>query len=448
MAVIFVGAAFSLWMGRGLTFFSDEWAFIESRSLGDPGTWMPPHNEHWSTLPVIAYRLLVESVGLSTYVPYLATVVTLHAAVGWMVYRMIRGTGGTAGPALGLVAVVIVAFLGSGFENLLWGFQTGFVGATLAGVGALSVLQGKPTPRGATILVVLLVVGLMTAGIGLVFLAAAGTEMAVRRDWRRWGPLLAIPAGVYAAWFVVWGHFGVGVIRDPFTLDSFVNIPSFVLQGLGQAVGAIVGVGPNLGLAAGVGIALVVIGTSIRGGTIPARTVSVVVAGALLYALIAVSRSGAIAGQIQYTRYTYVAVVLVLVGLAPVVGPAIGNIWRNRPRVRPYLAGAGIMLLTCTLIWNFRLFDGGRQIFLDRAAYTRALITVALRDPLPAEADPTKSLVYVPSPASLARIVAAHGSPLRDVILPGAVESPDAATFARAETQLRDPQVPIVEDPE
>ena len=28
-----LGLPFLLWMGRGLTFFSDEWAFIESRSL-------------------------------------------------------------------------------------------------------------------------------------------------------------------------------------------------------------------------------------------------------------------------------------------------------------------------------------------------------------------------------------------------------------------------------
>ncbi|MBA2299210.1 MAG: hypothetical protein H0W22_00370, partial [Chloroflexi bacterium] len=40
-------------LGFGMTFFSDEWAFIEGRSLGDPGTWLPPHNEHWTTLSIL-----------------------------------------------------------------------------------------------------------------------------------------------------------------------------------------------------------------------------------------------------------------------------------------------------------------------------------------------------------------------------------------------------------
>ncbi len=56
-------------LGLGMTFFSDEWAFIESRSLGDPSTWLPPHNEHWSTLPIIVYRVVVETVGIGSYVP-------------------------------------------------------------------------------------------------------------------------------------------------------------------------------------------------------------------------------------------------------------------------------------------------------------------------------------------------------------------------------------------
>ena len=84
--VVFAGAAAAsvpvlLWFGRGLTFFSDEWAFIAERSLADPSTWWAPHNEHWSTIPILVYRALVETVGLRTYVPYLALVILLNVVV-------------------------------------------------------------------------------------------------------------------------------------------------------------------------------------------------------------------------------------------------------------------------------------------------------------------------------------------------------------------------------
>ena len=44
VVALLVGLPALLWLGRGMTFFSDEWAFIESRSLGDPTTWLQPHN--------------------------------------------------------------------------------------------------------------------------------------------------------------------------------------------------------------------------------------------------------------------------------------------------------------------------------------------------------------------------------------------------------------------
>lgn len=167
--VVFAGAAvlsvpILLWFGRGLTFFSDEWAFIADRSLMDPSTWWAPHNEHWSTIPILVYRALVETVGLRTYVPYLALVVLLNVIVAVLVRRQVARR---AGPLPGLAAGTLVLFLGSGFENLYWGFQIGFVGATALGLGALDVLDGPATRGRAAALVALLVAGLMTSGVAL-----------------------------------------------------------------------------------------------------------------------------------------------------------------------------------------------------------------------------------------------------------------------------------------
>ena len=137
-----------LGLGAGLTFFADEWAFIETRSLADPSTWLTPHNEHWSTLPILTYRVLVETVGLGSYMPYLAVLIGLHLVVATLVYTLVRRTGGQlAGARAG-----VVVLLGSGFENLYWAFQIGFVGSVAAGLAARSSLRrdGPVTARRAS----------------------------------------------------------------------------------------------------------------------------------------------------------------------------------------------------------------------------------------------------------------------------------------------------------
>lgn len=436
------GAALVLWLSRGMTFFSDEWAFIERRSLADLGTWLAPHNEHWWTLPVIAYRVLVETVGLTTYVPYVAAVLALHLLVVGLVHREVKRS---AGGVVAVGATAILAFLGSGFENLYWGFQTGFVGATAAGLAALSVIGGPATRTRAISAATLLTIGLMSAGVALVFLAAVGLEVLLKPTWRRWLPLFAVPVVVYSAWFVSIGRAGIGAVREP-TLSTVLRVPEFVAQGFGNALGSILGIGPQVGLIA----AAVVIagGVTAWRGRVPVRALAAGVAIALLYALIAVSRAGVMEGQVHYTRYTYVGVVLAFVGLAALFGPVVLEAWRGRPRLRPWLAGAAALALVLSLAWNIRLLVGGREVFLDRAAFTRALIIVALREPLPPGVDPERSLVYVPSPASLRRLVSAHGSPLDDVLMSDAVATPEAPVFDRAEKQLRDPKVPLPENVE
>ena len=425
VAALVVGLPILLWLGRGLTFFSDEWAFIESRSLGDPGTWLPPHNEHWSTLPILLYRALVETVGITSYVPYLAVVVALHGVVVVLVYFLVRRS---AGPIVGLGAAVLILFFGSGFENLYWGFQTGFVGAMAAGLGALLLLD-RDDRRGRWAVGALLLVGLATAGVALAFFAAVGVEILVRRRVRQMLLPLAVPAAIYAAWFLAFGRFGV-TTRSPLTLEAIWDVPGSIASGFGNASGAISGVGPTLGLVAALGIAAWALLRLRADRALPARFLGCVAGIVLLYGLIGLTRAHQFAGIIDYTRYTYVSGILLLVGLAALLGrvelPSPG-------RRRLVVVAAGGALLAVALVFNARLLVDGRELFLDRAAMTRALVTVGLERPLPEPTDPDRTLVLVPSPASLDRIVAAYGSPVGDSLVPGAVEPipPDVLTEAR-----------------
>ncbi|HET9755096.1 MAG TPA: hypothetical protein VFP66_01235, partial [Candidatus Limnocylindrales bacterium] len=142
-AIALAAAVALLWLGLGMTFFSDEWAFIEQRSLGDPASWFAPHNEHWVTFPVLLYRAVVETIGIGSYVPFHLVLIALHLAVATLVYRL---TERSAGPRFALIGATIVLFLGGGFENLYWAFQISFVGSTLLGLLAMEVTDGPAAP--------------------------------------------------------------------------------------------------------------------------------------------------------------------------------------------------------------------------------------------------------------------------------------------------------------
>jgi hypothetical protein len=420
-----IGLPILLWLGRGLTFFSDEWAFIENRSLGDPATWLPPHNEHWSTLPVIAYRLLVETVGLRTYVPYLAVVVALHGVVVTLVFVAIRRY---SGPLAAAAVAILLLCWGSGFENLYWGFQTGFVGATALGVAALLALDRRDE-RGRWGVAFLLTLGLATAGIELAFCVAVAIETLLSRRLRSMFVPLAIPAGIYAVWFLTLGRFG---IRPTTALSgsAIVDVPSSIITGFSNAGGAITGVGPTFGIVPVVAIALWAVAQLWRDRRLPPRFLGCMGAIVVLYGLIGLTRSHDFAGIVDYTRYTYISGILLLIGVGSLAGPIRVPVVQSRRLLMMVPLGG---LLAAALVFNARLLLDGRDLFLTRAARTRALVTVAMERPLPATTDPNRTLILVPSPASLDRLLARYGSPLSDALVPDAVQPipPEVLAAAR-----------------
>src|SRR3984885_4210852 len=69
------GLAVLLHENAHLWFFGDDWEFIVNRGLHHPihSIWQP-HNEHWSTLPILWYRLLFTLFGLH-YFPYILSAI-------------------------------------------------------------------------------------------------------------------------------------------------------------------------------------------------------------------------------------------------------------------------------------------------------------------------------------------------------------------------------------
>ncbi len=424
-------------LGQGLTFFADEWAVIEGRSLDLDG-FLRPFNEHWLGATIFVYRLMLSAFGLGSYVPYLVVLVALHLVVASEVYVLVRRS---AGPVAGLAAGILILFFGSGFENLFWAMQIGFIGAAALGFGAMLLLDGTPDRARAITATGLLAVAVATSGMGLVFVAAVGLELLADRSRRRWIYVAAVPAIIYLAWYVALGRTGVATARDPFTLEALGQVPAFVLQGLGAAGGAITGVGPVIGLVVPVLVAVVTIGRLATGRGLPARTVGCLGGILVLYVLTGLVRAQLVADAALYTRYTYFAGPLLLVALGALVGPdLLGR--PLTPRLRTLLVAVGGTVLALALVWNVRLLIEGRALFLERAERTRALVTVGL-SALPPAIERDRTLILVPSPASLDRLVAEHGSPLRDPLVVGGLPPISDAAMADALRRVEERKGPI-----
>ena len=139
-----VAVVLLVWLGLGLTFFADEWGVIADRTVTIENL-LAPFNEHWLAVTIVVYRGLLGLVGMDSYVPYLALLAALHALVAVLVYGLVRRRT-LPGIAVGIALIVLL--FGSGFENLFWGAQIGFVGATALGLGALLLLDDVPTLPG------------------------------------------------------------------------------------------------------------------------------------------------------------------------------------------------------------------------------------------------------------------------------------------------------------
>ena len=239
-----------LGLGFGMTFFADEWAFIEERSLGDFASWWRPHNEHWTTLPVLAYRLMIETIGIGSYVPYLAVAIGLHLVVCALLYRLLERS---SGPLFALIGTTIVLFLGTGFEGLFWAFQMDYNASMAFGLAALVVTDGPATGRRAVLVAGLLLAALACSGIGIITSAAIGLEWLLVRRWRPYVPILFVPAGLFLTWFLLAGRSGLDTFGVPLTLEAARDAPRSVMRGLSNGFGAITGV-PALGFFVLVGV--------------------------------------------------------------------------------------------------------------------------------------------------------------------------------------------------
>ena len=422
-----------VWLGLGLTFFADEWTIIADRSVTAEDL-LRPFNEHWLAVTIVVYRAMLALVGMGSYVPYLARLAVLHVTVAILVYALVRRR---TLPWVAVGVTLIVLLFGSGFENLFWGAQIGFVGATAMGLGALLLLDDVPTlpgPGRTAAATGLLILAVMTSGYGLFMLGLVGLDVALDPRRRKWVVPLLIPVALYGAWYLAFGRRGIATYGDPFTPETLGALPRFIFDGLSTALGAAVGGGALIGRVLVIALVGWLAYLAVQRRPIPRRAVACLLAIAAEYTIVGIVRSQLEVDASLYTRYAYLSGILALIAGASLVGrPAIAA------ARRPVAVALGVMILAFALIWNVTLLVGGRDLYAQRADLTRAYVVLGTTDPLPPGVARDLSLLLVPSPTELRRVLASYGSPMADAIAPGFVPPVSAGALADATSRAQHP---------
>ncbi len=320
------------------------------------------HNGHWSTLPILAYRLLLNVFGLRTYTPFITLLIVLHLAVAHLLWRAMLRVGTSELVATGVAAVFVI--LGSGHANLVWAFQIGFVGSMVFGWSCvLLACDQRWSYWRAGACWLLAVASLLCSGAGTTMLALATLVAWTQRGWRRALTVLSLPAVVFLAWYIPEG-------RHQSPALAWSTTPRFVKDGLTNAFGTFVGTTSEV-IGAIVFVA-VVAGVALRARTDLRRTslAALGLGGAVVFFVIAgLGRSNLGGTEGKSSRYVYMAIALALPAIAltldTVLPFAVARLRRSAGIVRvavPSAVGVIIVLLSITNFNQLRV-DAPKQAF-------------------------------------------------------------------------------------
>lgn len=395
-------------------FYFDEWAFITAAPDWTLRSFLEPHNEHPAMLLKGLYALLLNTVGLRTYVPYMAALLLTHATNVVLLFELVRRR---AGDAVAVAAALLLLVLGMGWEDLLWAFQVGWLASIAFGLGALLALPRRPWLAAA-----LVAVSLMFTGIGIAFGVAAFVQVALTPAGRARLAWFAPVAVAFAAWYLAFGRFGDHPNPAPGAANLYLALP-YAAWALAQGVAGL------LGLAGWIGVPLLLASTAAvawRGGR-DAFAIGVAAGLLVIYIVTGLERAQLGWQQAGASRYVYLAAVLWLLLLADAAAKLP---WRGT--LRPVLAAC--LFLAC--------FNSGVVLVEYTAAKTalmqRALADLDALDEMRGDPclDPNGQvdplvMPYEGSPALYYRAVDRYGDP-------GTPRPPgDAADFAMALLRLR-----------
>ena len=223
--------------------------------------------------------------------------------------------------ATALVGTFLVLGVGSG--DLLWAFQIGFVGSLAFGLLAIEEIE-LDRPWFST---VWSVCALMCSGIGVPMVAGCGLVALTRRNLKATLIAVIVPAVVFLTWWETIGHTGTA------TTLAFRDLPSYVWAGLTASVAGYF----DLPHVVGAVLVVVLILAALWRRNVPAALAVTTVA---LYLFVGTGRSILGANQAAISRYSYLAVALLL----PLAGQLMTGLARLRV-LRPMVLTGLVVLI-------------------------------------------------------------------------------------------------------
>jgi hypothetical protein len=325
--------ALLLYFTRNFTFYFDEWTFITTSVGWTLASYFEPHNEHPTMLLKLLYAALLNTVGLRSYVPYMAAVLLAHLANVLLLFELVRRR---AGELIAVVAALLLLVMGMGWEALLWAFQVGWLASMAFGLAALVILQTN-LPSRAAVGAALIAVSLSFAGTGIVFAVAGAVQLLLTAERRRELLWFVAPAVALLAWYVAFGRFGLHPDPQP-TAANLLLAPLYTVWGLSQGIAGIIGVSGWFGYPLLVGAMGALAWTWRRHGFDPFT--AGIAAGLVAFFLVAGTTRAQLGWQQSgASRYVYVAgfMWLVLLGEAARSLPWRGT-WRPALAALAFLA--------------------------------------------------------------------------------------------------------------
>jgi hypothetical protein len=335
-------------------FYYDEWDFVTAYRPLQSTSILLPHNEHWSTIPILIWKLLFVLFGLRTHVPYEAVALATHIAAVVMLFVFVRRHAGDL-PAF--AAALILLVLGTGATNIVWAFQSAWTLSIAFGLLAMLIADGAPaTLRLGRVVAIsgALLCALMSSGLGLGFLAAVTIQLFVDRQRRRYLMAVAGPIAIYLGWFV---FYGAGIRGTPGALCDtcstafgsdvksvgpgyVTDVLAYVTSGLEASAAGVIGLTGIIGVAVLVVVCAMLAFHWYLQQHIESWELGLV--GGLLaqFTLIGLVRVRFGQGGAVDSHYVYVGVVYLL----PLVANAIKHLpWQGA--WRPLIAGAFVLAL-------------------------------------------------------------------------------------------------------
>jgi hypothetical protein len=305
-------AALLLYMGRGLSFFFDDWDYVTHDYGGGIHSLLLAHNGHMSFFPVAVYKVLFHLVGLNHYAVFRVVLIALHLLCAGLVFVLASRRVARA-PALLVTALIL--FLGVAWEDLLWAFQISYLLSIAGGLAAWTLLERRDR-LGDIGAMLAAVVSLGSSGLGIPVLIGVVVELSWRREWRRWF-VVVVPAVLYGLWYL---HYG----EDEITKNGLINSPGFAEDIAAAAFGGIVGRGLDWGRPIALIGFLALLRVLARSVPISGRLAGLLATGISLWMLTAVARSTI--STPETGRYVYLgAVVIVLIGVDLVRGVTLSQ---------------------------------------------------------------------------------------------------------------------------